>query len=194
MISLGLILLSYGCGGAEPAAAPGSEVKTPPPIGRPAASETEKQPPPSEEEIPGFVNVPQLAGRPPEAFDLIYGKPLKIVPIRDNPALMPGEIREYRVAGHPKNLSVRFYQNRARRFNLLLGRPARSARRALDEFFRIDVGRRPADRSGAWPLSEKWRGRIGGVDFVTLYAKREKPEGNFTMLHAEVAGPIRPEK
>lgn len=193
MISLGLILLSYGCGDAEPAAAPGSGSKTPPSLRRPA-SEAEQRPPPSEVEIPGFVDVPQLAGRPPEAFDLIYGKPLKVVPIRDNPALMPGEIREYRVAGHPKNLSVRFYQNRAQRFNLLLGRPAQSARRALDEFFRVDVGRRPSDRSAARPLSEKWRGRIGGVDFVTLYAKREKPGGNFTMLHAEVAGPIRPEK
>jgi hypothetical protein len=179
IISFGLILFSFGCQSSE--STEGLETNT---KGKPSPSKEEKV---SVEKVPAakFVDVPNLANKSGEEFDKIFGKPLKITPIEDNPAMMPGEYREYQVEGHPKNLSVRFYKDKAKRFNLLLGTPLKSSEQALSEIFKVDVKNKNPDTKTE-PLSEKWKGNFSGVNFVTLYAKREKPGGDFTMLHAEI--------
>lgn len=178
LISFGLILFSLSCGAAD------SEInKTtdldPPISPEPTATAADKP------ASATFVDVPALADKPAAAFDETFGPPQKITEITDNPAMMPGEYRLYNVAGHPKGLSVRFYKDRAKRFNLLLGEPLASAREALGDVFNIDVKKMPPDTSE--PLSEKWAGELSGIRFITAYAKKEKTSGDFTMVHAEIA-------
>lgn len=179
-ISLGLILFSLSCQNQTPDIS--QETNLAAPI-KPTPPKNTTKP-----AAPEFVDVPELADKPAEKFDELFGRPRETTAITDNPALMPGEYRLYDVAGHPKGLSVRFYRNRAKRFNLLLGTPRESAGDALANIFRIDVSKmqKVRDSGGGDALSEKWRGVSGGVEFETAYAKREKPGGNFTMVHAEV--------
>lgn len=136
-------------------------------------------------ETPKFIDVPNLANKSSGEFDKIYGKPIEITEIKDNPAMMPGEYRLYKIEGHPKGLSVRFYKDQAKRFNLLLGKPEKSSKDAISGIFKINVGEIQPDKRSE-PLSEKWKGRFNGINFVTVYAKREKLNGDFTMVHAEV--------
>ncbi len=131
-----------------------------------------------------YVDVPTLADKSAQEFDELFGTPLKISPVRNNPKLMPGEYRRYAVADHPKGLSVRFYKNKAKRFNLLLGKKESSAEDALRQIFRIDVSK--LKKVTGDPLSETWKGKSGGIEFKTAYAKRDKSSGKFVMLHAEV--------
>ncbi len=134
---------------------------------------------------PSAVDVPELVNKSASYFDDQFGKPVKITLIENVPALMPGEYREYQIEGHPKGLSVRFHRDKAKRFNLLLGKPGESAEKSLAKIFRIDV--KEMNRVKTDPLSESWTGRSGVVSFKTAYAKRDKPGGKFVMLHAEIA-------
>ncbi len=136
-------------------------------------------------EAPKVVEVPTLANKSSADFDKIFGKPIQITEIKDNPALMPGEYRLYTVSGHPKGLSVRFFKDKAKRFNLILGMPLKSSNEAILEVFKINVGKISPDKNSE-PLSEKWKGKFNGINFATVYAKREKLNGDFTMVHAEI--------
>ncbi len=131
-----------------------------------------------------IVDVPKLADKSAKDFDEMFGEPVKITEIKDNPRLMPGEYREYKVEGHPKNLSVRFYKDQAKRFNLLLGTPEKSSSSSLAEIFKIDVGGMNKVKSES--LSETWKGKSGEINYKTAYAKRSKAGGDFVMLHAEI--------
>lgn len=152
---------------------------SPPPKKTPLAEKIEKQ------EFPQFVDVPQMANKSPADFDKIFGEPVQITEIKDNPALMPGEFRLYTISGHPKGLSVRFFKGRAKRFNLILGETAKSSKDVLSKIFKINVGEISPDKTSE-PLSEKWKGKFNGINFVTVYAKREMVTDDFTMVHAEV--------
>ncbi len=130
------------------------------------------------------VDILALGNAPPESFDKQYGKARKTTKITESPNLMPGEYREYAVEGNPKGLSVRFYKNRAKRFNLILGTPADSANRELTRTFGVDVSK--LENVNIDPLSETWKGTTNGLSFRTIYAKRKLPQGKFVMLHAEI--------
>jgi len=180
IISFGLILLSLSCGKADGENTENTNVSvSPSPQKEVSAEKVERR------ETPKFVDVPNLANKSPAEFDKIFGKPVQITEIKDNPALMPGEFRLYNVSGHQKGLSVRFFKGQAKRFNLLLGEPLKSSRNALSGVFKINVGEISPDKTSE-PLSEKWKGKFNGINFVTVYAKREKVTGDFTMVHAEV--------
>jgi len=131
-----------------------------------------------------IVDVPKLANKSAKKFDERFGKPVKTTPIKGNPKFMPGEYREYRVEGHPKNLSVRFYRDKAKRFNLLLGKSEKSSKNALRKIFRIEVSGMRRIKTDA--LSETWVGKSGRLNYKTAYAKRGKSGGDFIMLHAEI--------
>jgi hypothetical protein len=130
------------------------------------------------------ADVPRLAGKTAAEIDKILGKPDKITPATIARE-MPGEYRLYKIAGNPKGLSVRFYKGKAVRFNLILGNPFASAREALLETFNIDVKNSAPTVDKNEPLSEKWQGTFGGVRFATVYAKKDKQDGQFVMVHAE---------
>jgi hypothetical protein len=131
-----------------------------------------------------MAEVPKLVNKSAAELDKTFGPPEKITPAtiaRET----PGEYRLYKLTGHPKGLSVRFYKDKAVRFNLLLGTPEKSSREALLKFFGIDVSKMSTVRSES--LSETWKGVSNGVNFATAYAKREKAGGDFVMIHAEIA-------
>jgi len=169
------VLFSFGCG-AQPETAPEKTTVTPP---KEEIKRVEEKPSVTE------VDVPKLANKSAEHFDEIFGDPVKISPVRNNPKLIPGEYREYKVEGHRKGLSVRFHRDKAKRFNLLLGKPEKTSTNALATIFKIDV--KKLSRVQSDPLSETWKGKFGTVTFETAYAKRSKSSGEFIMLHAEVA-------
>lgn len=135
-------------------------------------------------ELKEVVDVIQYANKSTFILNEAFGMPLKITPIKDNPRLMPGEIREYPIGGHPKNLSVRFYKDKAKRFNLLLGKSEKSSQDALLDIFKIDVSEMKRAKSDS--LSETWQGTSKDIKFETAYAKRSIANGDFVMLHAEI--------
>ena len=132
------------------------------------------------------IDVPKLAGKTAEELDKMLGKPEKITPATAAKEI-PGEYRLYKIEDNPKGLSVRFYKGKAVRFNLILAKPFASAADALRETFNIDVKNIPPTVEKGEPLSRKWQGEFGGVRFATVYAKKDKPDGQFVMVHAEIA-------
>ena len=178
MVAVLTVLLSFGCGSETQNSGDNSELKE---DNRSAKVPAKEKP---QTATASDVDVIALANKSKKSFDKYFGDAVKTTKIKDNPKFMPGEYREYRVKGHPKGLSVRFYRNKAKRFNLLLGSPEKSASAALKTIFKIDV--RKMKKIVGDPLSETWKGKSGSIVFKTAYAKRDKPGGSFIMLHTEV--------
>lgn len=130
------------------------------------------------------VDVPRLAGSSTAQLDKILGKPEIVKSIADP---SPGEYRVYKIPNHPNGLAVRFYGDKALNFNLILSKPLPTAKEALQEIFGIDVGNAPPKINPREPLSEVWQGTFNGVRFVKVYAKRERENGVFIFVLAEVA-------
>jgi hypothetical protein len=172
------LLIALGCGNSESVETEDTNIATK------QAPAVQKTPAVSETKLKKDVDVIRLANKSASFFDEAFGEPEKITPVKGNPQFMPGEYRQYRVAGHPKGLSVRFYKDQAKRFNLLLGEGEKSSEEALKDIFKIDVGKLKRAKSDS--LSETWNGKSGKVNFTTAYAKRGKAGGDFVMLHAEV--------
>jgi hypothetical protein len=129
------------------------------------------------------VDVPKLANKSTVELDKVFGQPEKVT-LATVSNEMPGEYRLYKMAGHPKGLSVRFYKDKAVRFNLILGMPEKSSRDALLKYFNLDATKMTTVRGDS--LSETWKGAANGVNFSTAYAKREKARSDFVMIHAEI--------
>lgn len=149
------------------------------------------KPPANENSIPkpeseSRIDVPRLAGKTAEELDKVLGAPEKITPAVVAKE-MPGEYRLYKISGNAKGLSVRFYRNRAVRFNLILEKPFASASDALRQAFNIDTKNIAPTVDKNEPLSQKWQGEFGGVKFATVYAKKDRANGQFVMVHAELA-------
>ncbi len=172
MLFLSVVALTAGCGTRNP---PKTEGNSP----KPAKSIT--SPPPGYAQ--NSVDVPKFANKSAEEVEKLFGPPEKITPATVV-SEVPGDYRLYRISGHSKGLSVRYFREKAVRFNLLLGTPEKSAQEALLKFFKIDVSKM-APVSGE-SLSVIWKGESNGTLFTTAYAKREKPGSDFVMIHAEV--------
>lgn len=130
------------------------------------------------------IDVAKLADKPAAEIDKIFGEPTEAKEIT---IPKKGEYRVYEIADEPKGLAVRFYDGRAKNFNLILSEPAATAREALKQTFAIDVGNLSPVKDAKEPLSEKWSGEFGGVNFSNVYAKRESANGGFVFVLAEVA-------
>ena len=135
-------------------------------------------------ESPNLIDIPKFANKSAAELDKLLGQPEKVTPAT-LAGEMPGEYRLYKMAGHPKGLSIRFYKDKAVRFNLILGTPEKSSRDALLKYFNIDVSKMTSVKGES--LSETWKGASNGTNFSTAYAKREDAKGNFVMIHAEIA-------
>ncbi len=173
-----LLFIALGCGNSEDVEKKDTNAVTK------QTPTVQKTPEVSKPKLKKDVDVIQMANKSASFFDEAFGEPAKVTPIKDNPRLMPGEYREYKIEGHPKGLSVRFYRDQAKRFNLLLGKPEKSSKEALERIFKIDIGGMRRIKSDS--LSETWEGKSKGINFKTAYAKRNKAGGDFVMLHAEI--------
>lgn len=131
-----------------------------------------------------IVDVPKLAGKSMAEVDKILGKPQRTKQIKDP---LAGEYREYKIPNHPKGLAIRFYGDRATSFNLILSQTFPTSKTALREAFGVDVGDAPPKIDPKEPLSEVWQGTFNGVRFSKIYAKRERENGGFIFVLAEVA-------
>lgn len=130
------------------------------------------------------IDIAKLANKTADEIDKIFGRAEEIKEI-ESPK--KGEYRVYKIADEPKGLAIRFYNNRAKNFNLILSAPISTAKDALKQTFAIDVGAKPPTKDAKEPLSEKWSGNFGGVKFSTVYAKRESEKSGFVFVLAEVA-------
>lgn len=130
-----------------------------------------------------IVDIPKLANKSTAEFDNIFGKPETAKSIKE-PRV--GEYRVYKIPNHPKGLAVRFYGGKATSFNLILSKTFPTSKAALKEVFGIDVGDAPPKIDPKEPLSEVWRGEFNGVKFAKTYAKRERENGGFIFVLAEV--------
>lgn len=153
----------------------------------PSASQTAQSPTittESESSPKAVVDVARLAGKSTSEVDRILGKPEIAKPITE-PVI--GEYRVYKIPEHPKGLAVRFYGDKAASFNLILSKPLPTSQQALKEIFGIDVKNQPPKIDPKEPLSEVWQGTFNGVKFVKVYAKRERENGGFIFVLAQVA-------
>ncbi len=135
------------------------------------------------ETLRAVVDVPRLVGKSTLEVDEMLGKPETVKQI-NKPT---GEYRVYKIPNHPKGLAVRFYGDKAIDFNLILSEPLPTSKQALKEIFGIDVGDAAFKIDSKEPLSEVWRGTFDGVRFEKVYAKRERENGGFIFVLAEVA-------
>ncbi len=132
------------------------------------------------------IDVSKLAYKSPAEFEQIFGKAVEVKAVKGDARQMPGEYRLYQTPNHPQGLSVHFYNGQALIFNLVLGEAQKSPGEALLKYFAIDVGKAaPVEKT---QFLEKWRGKFNGVNFVTVYAMKERVEReDYKLLHAEVA-------
>jgi len=129
------------------------------------------------------IDVPKLAGKPVAELDRIFGPPAEAKRLDDG-----GEYRLYKTSDQPKGLSVRFYNGRARSFNLILEKSFSTSKEALKKSFGIDVGNLPPAKDPKEPLSEVYRGTFGSVKFTKVSAKKQSSGSGFMFVLAEAAG------
>lgn len=63
-----------------------------------------------------FINIPQLIGKSPAELDKVLSKAAAITKITDDPDMMPGEYRDYKVENTTGNVTQEGLMVRFRRF------------------------------------------------------------------------------
>ena len=66
------------------------------------------------------IDLARLAGASSATVDSILGDPVTVTPVTSEPAKMPGEYRDYPVAGSTNPMTVRFRRDRAVFFTIYL--------------------------------------------------------------------------
>jgi hypothetical protein len=133
-----------------------------------------------EQTIP--IDIARLAGKSIDEFDRFFEK------IAEGKTVEPvGEFRLYKIAGQSKGLSVRFYGNRAKSFNLISDNIFETSKEALMKLFNIDVGSLTPVKKNREPLTESYQGTFGGVKFKKISAKKQADGKGFIFVLAEVS-------
>lgn len=155
-IALGVLVILVACGGSD----------------RPSPAD------------PPLVEIVPLAGQPPEVVDAALGPPTQINPIQRNPDQMPGEFRDYELAGLPGPLLVRFHRSRAVFFTVYLPHPEPSAEEAL---LRAGIDMRGTNPDTRAPMAQWWRNRmIQGQRFVKVGAVSDGPASGYHTVQVEI--------
>lgn len=128
------------------------------------------------------IDVPGLVNKTEADFEKLFGKP-----VESGYTLGGGEYRLYKVANVPKGLAVRFYDGKAKNFNLIFDKSIPTSKEALKQVFGIDIGNIPPLKDVKEPLSEKYQGTFGGVKFSKVSAKKDEKGNGFIFVLAEVA-------
>lgn len=134
------------------------------------------------------IDVPRFAGKSPAEFAQIFGQALDIKAVKGDArsGRESGEYRLYQTPNHPQGLSVHFYGGKALIFNLVLGEPTKRPEEAFSKYFAIDVkNAKPIEKT---QFLEKWQGKFNGINFISVYAMKERIENDsYKLLHAEVS-------
>lgn len=139
--------------------------------------------------ITPVLNVPQLIGKSPADFEKVLGKAIRVTKITDEPDMMPGEYRDYKIEHTLGTLTedglwVRFHKGIAVHLTFDLTKSADSAEEAL-QLAGIDVkGVTPQVRA---PLALRWRGTFNGINFKDVAAlKLESDPNKCTTIQVEL--------
>lgn len=175
-LAFSLVFAAFGCRSAVEINANNANAAA----HRAQPSKTPNTPLKSAQTIP--IDVARLAGKSIDEFDRLFEK------IAEGKTVEPvGEFRLYKINGQSKGLSVRFYGNRAKSFNLISDDIFETSREALMKLFDIDAGRLTPVKKNSEPLTESYRGTFGGVKFKKVSAKRAGKGKGFIFVLAEVA-------
>jgi hypothetical protein len=156
------------------------------------------QPPPaSNNQVAGraaikpVVDIPQLIGKSPAELEKALGKPVAVTKLTDDPEMMPGEYRDYKIENTTGNvtqagLMVRFHKGQAVHFTLDLPSLTDTPEEAL-LMAGIDVKGVPAKTRA--PLADRWTGSFNGIVFKDVAALKMGPGGKkYSTVQVERAG------
>lgn len=137
---------------------------------------------------PALFDLMAVIGESPSQVEAVLGAPVDTVLIENVPEYMPGEFRDYSIAGAPGPTTVRFFKDKAVFVTVLLPQGHETAVMALRRVG-IDLENVPPDtrapvaiwwRSGSVPGSSKIFEKIGALRGMS-------GEGNdFDMVQAEL--------
>ena len=137
--------------------------------------------------IKPIVDIPQLIGKSQSDLDKALGKPSAITRITDDPDMMPGEFRDYRIENTTGKvtqygLMVRFHKGKAVHFTFDLPRLTDTPEQAL-LIAGINVEGTPKIKA---PLADRWTGNFNGIDFKDVAALKMDSDGKrYSTVQAE---------
>lgn len=137
-----------------------------------------------------IVDIPHLINKSPADFDKILGKPAAVTKLTNDPEMMPGEYRDYRIENATPvvtqyGLMVRFYMGHAVHFTLDLPRLVDTPEEAL-LMTGIDVKGTTAKTKA--PLADRWSGTFNGIAFKDVAALKMDSAGKkYSTVQADVA-------
>lgn len=135
------------------------------------------------------LNIPQLIGKPPGEFEKVVGAPVRVETITNDPDMMPGEYRDYKIADSLGSMTedglwVRFYKGVAHHITLDLPILVDTPEEALS-MAGIDV-RGKAARVKA-PIADRWTGNFNGIYFKDVAAfKLNSDMKKYSTVQAEL--------
>ena len=143
-----------------------------------APSNTNKAPETRPQATVAGINIPSLAGKSTDEIEAAVGKALRTVPITEPPQEVPGEYRNYDLAGMKDALSIRFYKGKA--VALTLNVPARKELKTAEELGKLAgfdlAGKNPAK---ATEFVTQWNGQFGPARFAEVsIGKSQKTDYN----------------
>lgn len=138
--------------------------------------------------IKPVVDIPQLINKSPTELDKVLGKPAAITKLTNDPDMMPGEYRDYRVKNTTPvvtqhGLMIRVYKARAVHFTLDLPQPVDTPQDALLMAGIYVSGTAPKTKA---PLAHRWSGRFNNIDFKDVAALKMDSAGmKYTTVQAD---------
>ena len=144
----------------------------------------------SQPAIKPVVNIPQLIGKSPTELDKVLGKPAAVTKITNDPEMMPGEYRDYKIENTTGNvtqegLMVRFHKGQAVHFTFDLPRLTDTPEEAL---LMAGINVKGTAAKIKAPLADRWTGNFNGVDFKDVAALKMDSGGKkYSTVQAERA-------
>jgi len=136
------------------------------------------------------LDIPRLMGKSAREFEKLVGSPVRVTPITNDPDMMPGEYRDYKIANTlgtitEDGLWVRFYKGVAHHITFDLPRVTDTPQEAL-LMAGIDVGGATARIKA--PAADRWTGNFNGINFKDVAAlKLESDMRKYSTVQAELA-------
>jgi len=136
------------------------------------------------------VDIPQLISKSPAELEKVLGKPTRITQITNDPEMMPGEYRDYRIENSIGTLTedglwVRFHKGKADHFTVDLPHLADTSEAAL---LMVGIDVQGAVPNVKAPLADRWTGKFNMIDFKDVAAlKMEAGSKKYSTVQAETA-------
>jgi hypothetical protein len=144
----------------------------------------------SQPAIKPVVDIPQLVSKSSAELDKVLGRPIRITKITNDPEMMPGEYRDYKIdnsigALTEDGLWVRFHRGKADHFTVDLPHLTDTPEEAL---LMVGIDVKGAAAKIKAPLADRWTGNFNGIDFKDVAALKMDAGGKkYSSVQAEVA-------